>query len=77
LASVSARHLVVSFNDEGFIDHHDLEALLSQFGSVTIFAIDYKRYIGAQIGIYNQLGIKVGSVKKLQNKEFLYVVNRN
>lgn len=77
LEALQARHLVVSFNDEGFIGQNDLEKLLSKFGSVDVFDINYKRYVGAQIGIYNQLGIKVGEVKKLQNKEFLYVVNRD
>ncbi len=77
IKALQARHLVVSFNDEGFIGQHDLEELLSQFGAVEVFSIDYKRYVGAQIGIYNQLGVKVGEVKKLQNKEFLYVVNRD
>lgn len=69
-------HIVLSFSDEGFIGRDDLEALLSCFGKVSIFDINYKRYVGAQIGIYNPQGIKVGQVKKLHNKEFLYVVNR-
>ncbi len=77
LHALKSRHLVVSFSDEGFIGQSDLEGLLSQFGRVAIFDITYKRYVGAQIGIYNQFGIKVGEVKKLQNKEFLYVVNRD
>lgn len=77
LDGLKSQHIVVSFNDEGFINQADLESLLSQFGKVSIFGIDYKRYIGAQIGIYNPSGIKVGQVKRLQNKEFLYVVNRD
>lgn len=77
IGALSSRYIVLSFSDEGFVNKEELEALLSSFGTVTIFDIDYKRYVGAQIGIYNQLGIKVGQVKKLQNKEFLYVVNRD
>lgn len=77
LSALDTRQIVVSFNDEGFIGRHDLEKLLSQFGGVETFDIEYKRYVGAQIGIYNQKGIKVGQVKKLQNKELLYVVNRD
>lgn len=77
LKALKSQHIVLSFNDEGFIGKDDLDVLLSQFGRLSIFDITYKRYVGAQIGIYNQLGVKVGQVKKLQNKEFLYVVNRD
>ena len=35
---------------------------------------DYKRYVGAQIGIYNPAGEKVGAVSHLRNTEFLFVV---
>jgi adenine-specific DNA-methyltransferase len=76
LTNLKSKYIIVSFNDEGFINKSELEILLSNFGTVEILDIDYKRYVGAQIGIYNQLGIKVGSVKKLQNKEFLYIVTR-
>jgi adenine-specific DNA-methyltransferase len=36
--------------------------------------VDYKRYVGAQIGIYNPRGEKVGRVSHLRNKELLYIV---
>ena len=36
---------------------------------------DYKRYVGAQIGIYNPEGEKVGRVSHLRNKEYVYVVD--
>lgn len=73
--NLRAKQWLVSFSNEGFISRIDLENLLSQFGTVKTLEIDYKRYVGAQIGIYNQKGLKVGQVKKLHNKEFLYVVN--
>lgn len=74
---LKSQHIVLSFNDEGFIGREDLENMLSDFGKVMTFAIDYKRYVGAQIGIYNPQGVKVGNIKKLYNKEFLYVLNRD
>jgi adenine-specific DNA-methyltransferase len=77
LSHLESRYFVISFNDEGFIERQDLEVLLSNFGSVKTLAVDYKRYVGAQIGIYNQQGIKVGDVKKLYNKEFLFIVKRD
>lgn len=75
-AQLRSRYIVLSFNDEGFISRSDLEELLSSFGPTTSYDIEYKRYVGAQIGIYNQLGVKVGQIKKLKNKELLYVLNR-
>ncbi len=75
LSALKSQHIVISFSDEGFVNQKDLEAILSNFGSVEVFGIDYKRYVGAQIGIYNPSGVKVGQVTKLRNREFLYVVN--
>lgn len=77
LDSLHARHIFMSFSNEGFICGEDLEHLLSTYGKVEILGTDYKRYVGAQIGIYNQKGAKVGQVKNLHNKEFLYIVDRN
>ena len=75
LTNMRSKKWVISFNDEGFINRDDLENLLHNFGSVKVQEIEYKRYVGAQIGIYNQKGLKVGQVKKLRNKELLYIVN--
>lgn len=75
LDGLKSRHIIMSFSNEGFIDGEDLEDLLSTYGKVTILGTDYKRYVGAQIGIYNQKGAKVGQIKNLHNKEFLYVVD--
>ena len=51
-----------------------MEQLLRGRGHVHVFANEYKRYVGAQIGIYNPSGEKVGKVSHLWNKEFLYLV---
>lgn len=73
VAAVQARHLVVSFNNEGYIRREDMEALLLTRGRVTILEYDFKRYVGAQIGVYNPQGRKVGQVSHLRNKEFLFL----
>lgn len=75
LDNLQTKNIVLSFSDEGFINREEIEKILSTLGPVKTEAIDYKRYVGAQIGIYNFKGHKVGSVKKLRNKEFLYIVN--
>ncbi len=68
--------LVVSFNDEGYQSREQLEATLSEQGEVFVVAKDFKRYVGAQIGVYNPSGDKVGAVSHLRNQEYLYLVAR-
>lgn len=71
---VQATHLVISFNDEGFFTREEMEQMLAQRGEVLVIEQDYKRYVGAQIGIYNPRGEKVGNVSHLRNTEYLYIV---
>jgi adenine-specific DNA-methyltransferase len=66
--------LLVSFSDEGFHDPASLRALLAERGYVGIAEVDSKRYVGAQIGIHNPQGEKVGTVGRLRNRELLFVV---
>ena len=72
---VRAPYLVVSFSDEGFIGREEMEAILARRGEVQVIENDYKRYVGAQIGVFNPSGEKVGRVGRLRNKEYLYVVS--
>jgi adenine-specific DNA-methyltransferase len=74
--AVRAKHLLVSFNNEGYIDREEMVELLSQRGHVGVVAVDFKRYVGAQIGIHNPRGEKVGKVSHLRNKEYLFVVSK-
>ncbi|MSP92012.1 MAG: DNA methyltransferase [Myxococcales bacterium] len=69
-----ARWLVVSFSDEGYFSRTELEAMLAHRGEVAVVARDFKRYVGAQIGIYNPRGVKVGTVGRVRNIEHVYVV---
>jgi adenine-specific DNA-methyltransferase len=72
--AIPARHLIVSFSNEGYFAHDDLVALLeSAFGEVATVPVDFRRYVGAQIGIHNPQGEKVGRVSHLTNREFLFV----
>lgn len=76
LESLKCDVIVVSFNNEGFVTRDDMEALLSKRGRVSTQSIDYKRYVGAQIGIHNPQGEKVGRISHLRNREYLYVLDR-
>jgi adenine-specific DNA-methyltransferase len=73
IAAVDARVLIVSFSDEGFVTRDEVTAMLAPRGEVLVFAHDFKRYVGAQIGIHNPRGEKVGRVSHLRNREFLFV----
>jgi adenine-specific DNA-methyltransferase len=80
LGSLSAPVIVVSFNNEGYLDRPEMESMLASLwdgnGRVLTIENDFKRYVGAQIGIHNPQGQKVGKVSHLRNKEFVYVVSR-
>ena len=73
--AVRAKHLLVSFNNEGHVDREEMIELLSNEGHVGVVADDFKRYVGAQIGIHNPSGEKVGRISHLRNKEYLFVVS--
>ena len=75
LEAVRCSNLLVSFNNEGYVDREEMVELLSAKGHVGVVSVDFKRYVGAQIGIHNPLGQKVGRVSHLRNKEHLFVVS--
>lgn len=75
IAAVRARELVVSFSDEGYLAREELERMLRPRGHVRVVSTDYKRYVGAQIGIYNPSGKRVGQVSHLRNREMLFLVS--
>ncbi|MDH5672941.1 MAG: DNA adenine methylase [Myxococcales bacterium] len=66
--------VMVSFNNEGFQSRQQMQALLAERGPVFVISRDFKRYVGAQIGIHNPKGERVGEVTHLNNKEFIYLV---
>jgi len=73
VTSLRTRYLLISFNDEGYLQRSDIESLLGERGYVCSVSIDFKRYVGAQIGIFNPQGEKVGSVSHLRNQEYLFL----
>ena len=72
--TLPAAHLIVSFSNEGYFGYDELVALLaSAFGEVEAVPVDFRRYVGAKIGIHNPQGEKVGQVSHLTNREYLFV----
>ena len=51
-----------------------LRAILARRGPTAVLRVDYQRYVGAKIGIYNPAGVKTGTVGKLQNQELIFIV---
>jgi len=74
IQAVDARYLLLSFSNEGFLSREDMLEILSKRGEVQVIEQDFKRYVGAQIGIHNPSGEKVGQVSHTRNKEYLFVV---
>ncbi len=72
--AVQARYLLVSFSNEGYLAQPEMEAILQRRGAVHTIVIAHKRYVGAQIGIHNPAGERVGKISHLRNREFLYLV---
>lgn len=67
--------VIVSYNDESWVTADELMQWLRDAGhaDVRLLSYDSKRYVGAQIGIHNRSGHKVGTVKKLRNTEYVIV----
>lgn len=75
IENARARHLVVSFSNEGYFSRSEMESMLQTRGDVLVMEYDFRRYVGARIGIFNPRGQKVGKVGHLRNKEYIYVVS--
>lgn len=71
IAAVRAPLVVVSYNDESWVALADLVDMCAVHGRVEVLAFDSKRYVGAQIGIHNPAGEKVGRPARLRNVEYV------
>jgi adenine-specific DNA-methyltransferase len=77
ICNARARIILLSFNNEGFHTESELLELASEKGYVAVLRHPYKRYIGAQIGIYNSKGEKVGKISHLKNEELFFVISKD
>ncbi|HET8770701.1 MAG TPA: DNA adenine methylase [Gemmatimonadaceae bacterium] len=72
--AVRARHVLLSFSNEGFFTGEAIRALLlERFAEVAVVPVPSRRYVGAQIGIHNRRGERVGQVSHLDNTELLFL----
>ena len=74
--------LVLSYNDESWLELEELEAMCAVRRTpagaaagreVATLAFDSARYVGARIGIFDPSGRKVGRVGHLSNQELLVI----
>ena len=73
IAGISADVMVISYNNESWVSRDDLLDMCGRFEEVVMLAFDAKRYVGAQIGIHNPRGERVGEVSHLRNHEWVVV----
>jgi adenine-specific DNA-methyltransferase len=73
IASVQARIVVVSYNDESWVTADELRDMCAVHGHVEMLAFDSRRYVGAQIGIHNPQGERVGTVSHVRNQEYVVI----
>lgn len=73
-----ARHVILSFSNEGFFTDAAIRALLAEcFEEVAVIPVNSPRYVGARIGIHNPQGERVGEVSHVRNTELLFVAGPN
>lgn len=70
---LSADIVVLSYNDESWMELEELMSFCAARGQVEVLSTESRRYVGAQIGIHNRSGDKVGRVSHLRNLEYLIV----
>jgi adenine-specific DNA-methyltransferase len=75
ISRANADIVVVSYNDESWVTAAEITQWLYDAGlpSVALLAFDSKRYVGAQIGIHNPAGDRVGQISHLRNTEYIFV----
>jgi adenine-specific DNA-methyltransferase len=73
VASMRAETLILSYNNESWLSKDELISICASKGEVAVIDVDFQRYIGSQIGIYNKQGTKVGAPGRSRNLEHLVI----
>jgi adenine-specific DNA-methyltransferase len=71
IESLDADVLVASCSDEGWVTMEDLREWCAPRGHVAVLSFDSRRYVGAQIGVFNPQGKRVGEPTRMRNVEYL------
>jgi adenine-specific DNA-methyltransferase len=73
LTNLQAETVILSINNESWINLEQLSERLSKFGEVAVLDFDFKRYVGSKIGIYDKKGIRVADPSHHTNVEHLFL----
>jgi adenine-specific DNA-methyltransferase len=73
IAGLDAKTVVLSYNNESWLSRKELSDMCSNYESVEILDFDSKRYVGSQIGGYNQSGRLVGKPGAHRNLEHIVI----
>jgi adenine-specific DNA-methyltransferase len=71
ISDLKCETMILSYNNESWLSRDELFSLVEPKGKVEILDFDFKRYVGAQIGVYNKLGKKVGEPGHSRNIEHI------
>ncbi|MCS6922859.1 MAG: DNA adenine methylase [Fimbriimonadales bacterium] len=74
---IRSPHILVSFNNEGYLTREEIENILREWGYVVCLERIHRRYVGALIGIHNPQGEKVGQVSHTHNREMLFLATKH
>jgi adenine-specific DNA-methyltransferase len=70
---VNCQTLVLSYNNESWLTKDELIAICQPRGHVDVIDVDFKRYIGSQIGVFNKAGERVGNPGAKRNTEHVLI----
>ena len=70
---VNCQTLVLSYNNESWLTRDELIAMCEPRGHVEVIDVDFKRYIGSQIGVFNKAGERVGNPGAKRNTEHVLI----
>ena len=76
ITGLDAKTLVLSYNNESWLSRRELTEMCSKFETVEILDFDSKRYVGSQIGGYNQSGRLVGKPGAHRNLEHIVIAGQ-
>ena len=76
IAELDTKTLILSYNNESWLSRRELKDMCSRFESVEILDFDSKRYVGSQIGGYNQSGRLVGKPGVQRNLEHIVIAGQ-
>ena len=76
IGGLDTKTLVLSYNNESWLSRRELTDMCSKFETVEILDFDSKRYVGSQIGGYNQSGRLVGKPGAHRNLEHIVIAGQ-